>query len=225
MGGTAQSTAPASGTGPAEPDPAGARSGGPGRIRAWAAALIITLWGGASLFLVATLSVSHLATYPLPDALVPLADYAATQRTVPGQRLVLHLIPETCSCTNGLFDHLLARGPRPGTDERIVFVEPGEARRRRAREAGYRFTELSAEAAVSTLGLSAAPVLVVLDGEDRLRYAGGYFDHPAAVNPRDLEVLSALDAQGAAEALPVFGCALEESLRRAVDPLGLASGR
>jgi hypothetical protein len=206
------------------PDDGNASRGWRRRLRAICTIVVLGLWGTASLFLMATLSASHLATYRLPEELEALRAFASAQRTTPGRQLVVHVIPETCSCTNGLFDHLLRRGPRPGTDERVVFVDPDGRRRARAVAAGYGFTALGSGIVVDSLGLQAAPVLLVLDGEDRLRYAGGYFDHPAAVDPLDVEVLDALAGEGHATPLPVFGCALDEALQRAVDPLGLTTG-
>jgi hypothetical protein len=54
-----------------------------------------------------------------------------------------------------------------------------------------------------------------------MRYAGGYFNHPAALFPQDAGIHAEL-AQGATpKPLPVYGCAVSASLQKKVDPLGI----
>ena len=65
-----------------------------------------------------------------------------------------------------------------------------------AQELGFRF------------GLEAAPVLIVFDSAGRLRYAGGYYSHPAAITPLDERIYAQLAARAEVEPLPVFGCAV-----------------
>lgn len=57
--------------------------------------------------------------------------------------------------------------------------------------------------------------------DGRVRYLGGYYDHPSASNPLDLRLREALDRGERVAPLPIYGCAVSPRLREAFDPLGL----
>lgn len=231
----ARGRAEAPGRAPARSGGAPGRSAGPParsaaappRDRRLRTALVtagLTAWFAAALYLAAALSVTHLATYAAPDRRTRLEQFADARRVGAGDRLlVLHVIGESCSCTDGLFRALIGRGSLAGVEEHILFMDPRPRRAARARRAGFVFDRLDRAIALDALGLSAAPVMIVLDGSGHLRYAGGYFDHPAAAVSLDRRILGALidDASALPAPLPIFGCALDPVLRRRVDPLGL----
>jgi len=69
--------------------------------------------------------------------------------------------------------------------------------------------------------VQAAPLLVIADPADRRRYVGGYTARKRGQDVWDLELLSRLQADAPVDPLPLFGCAVSQSLRAAADPVGL----
>ncbi|MEO0600023.1 MAG: hypothetical protein AAF211_01225, partial [Myxococcota bacterium] len=133
---------------------------------------------------------------------------------------ITHVIASDCSCTRGLVRHLTDRGPSLGRRESVLFVGaslPGldglEAR-------GFDLHALAPEELRTHFAIDGAPVLVVRD-PDRIVYAGGYFDLPAAIHARDQRIVAAVDAGRPPASLPLYGCAVSTELARARDPLGL----
>ncbi len=181
------------------------------------AMIVLGLWAPTTITLVGLLMVGHTVAMPGPgDPAALSASFATLQGS---DRTVVHVIAESCSCTNLLFEHLLERGARK--DEVILYVGDRADRERDSVEAGFRFTRTDARGLTETWRLQAAPVLVVLNEDGGADYAGGYFRTPATVNPRDVHIVDALDAGEDVDPLPVFGCAVNAELRRQVDPLGL----
>lgn len=183
---------------------------------------LIAGWAAAALMALSTIAVPHMA--PMPegsrDARTRQALWALRAPSGP-DRLHVHVIAADCSCTDRLFAHLVRRGPFPGTDEIVLFVGSDPAKEARARAAGFRYAAVSAAQLAARFGLEAAPVLFAFDAA-RLRYAGGYFDHPSAIRPLDEAIHARLGAGESPEGLPVYGCAVSAPLRRSLDPLGIA---
>ncbi len=69
--------------------------------------------------------------------------------------------------------------------------------------------------------IDAAPLLVAIDPEGRVRYAGGYTDRKQGPDVRDRQILDALQRGDVVQPLPLYGCAVSKQLRRTLDPLGL----
>jgi hypothetical protein len=132
---------------------------------------------------------------------------------------VVHVIYAGCSCTARLFAHLTQRARFVDADEIVLFVGDDPAKRHAAENAGLRFTTASPAVLAERYGIEAAPLLIAFDAAGRLRYLGGYYNHPSTIFPLD-EKIHAQVAQGAAPApLPVFGCAVSPRLQNSVDPL------
>jgi hypothetical protein len=70
-----------------------------------------------------------------------------------------------------------------------------------------------------TSGLEGTPILAIFDSAGNLHYAGGYYDHPSAVNPLDEDIHLRFLAHTSSEALPVFGCAVSPRLKKSLNPL------
>lgn len=174
---------------------------------------LLVLWAPLAAAVVGLLMVNHTVAMPGPDDAALLT---ARLAELGDGRRVVHVVAEGCSCTERLFRHLLERG---GEGEHLVYVGARSDRVALARDAGYTVQTTDPEGLARRWGLRAAPVLLVGDGG--LLHAGGYFRRPAALVPRAVEILAAIDAGERPQGLPVFGCAVEAGLRRAADPLGL----
>jgi hypothetical protein len=182
---------------------------------------LIGAWLVLAVIGIASLGVSHTAPMPEPTPEERLTHALLGLREQPKQPFLVHVIYARCSCTERLFRHLIERRALAGMDEEILFVGEDEAKKARARQAGYRFTTVSAAELVSRFGLEAAPVLFAFTRDGRLAYAGGYFDKAAAVVALDERIVSEVQRGLPTEPLPVYGCAVSPQLQKSVDPLGI----
>jgi hypothetical protein len=136
-------------------------------------------------------------------------------------RFVVHVIYERCSCTERLFAHLVARRAFADAEELVLFVGEDAARRDAVIGAGYRYASIAPDDLFAAFGLEAAPVLFAFDARGRLRYAGGYFDHPSTSKSLDESLYARVAAGEAPKPLPLYGCAVSRRLQDSVDPLGI----
>jgi hypothetical protein len=192
-----------------------------GGKKTWIGRWLLAGWAMAALVVIAALSVKHLAPLPEPDDAALLTRAALQLRRSAKKDFLVHVIYADCSCARALFSHLVARGPFAGAEELILFVGADAGKQAAAERSGFEFTTISAQDLASRFGLEAAPVLIMFDPAGKLRYAGGYYAHPATVNPLDERLYAQLAAAGNVEPLPVFGCAVSARLQKSLDPLRL----
>jgi hypothetical protein len=169
---------------------------------------------------------AHLLTLPAPeitDLGLQRAAVAHRQPFQKGRWLAVHILDQDCVCSLRVLDHLLA-DPRPAdVAERIVLIASSVSPERIAAVAarGFDLDIVTPDELADRYHVEAAPLLVVLDPGDRLRYVGGYTPRKQAADVRDVAVVEALRRGQPVDPLPTFGCAVGRSLRRKVDPLGL----
>jgi hypothetical protein len=168
----------------------------------------------------AALSVKHMAPLPKPDDEARLTRSMLQLRRSSMPNFLVHVIYAECSCSRALFAHFIQRHPFPDTEEAILFVGVDRKKEESARSVGFNFTSVSAEELAFRFGLEVAPVLIVFDSAGRLLYAGGYYDHPAAIAPLDRRIYAQLTAGTRVEPLPIFGCAVSYHLKGSLNPLG-----
>jgi len=193
----------------------------PLRKRNWIGRSLLCGWIVVTLVGLAAISVKHMASLPEPDDEALLSRTTLKLRQRSNGNFLVHVIYAECSCARSLFTHLIARGPFPGDEELILFVGADPGKQESARRSGFEFTTISAQELVARFGLEAAPVLVIFNSAGRLRYAGGYYDHPATITPLDERIHAQLAAGAKVEPLPVFGCAVSPRLQKSLDPLRL----
>ena len=188
--------------------------------------LALGVWFLVAVVGIGALSLSHLVPMPRPDDVAArLATGMLALRRGGTEHFVVHVVSAGCSCTDRLFGHLITRPPLAGAEELVLFVGEAADKRAAATRAGRAFATVSAVELSTRYGLEAAPVLLAFDARGRLRYAGGYYDHPAAISPRDATLHAALVTGAMPKALPVFGCAVSPRLQASLDPLGLVYPR
>ncbi len=148
--------------------------------------------------LIASLGASH-----VPFQTPPIGSRAASGN---GQWLMIHVLAEGCACSNRVRAYLKQRPGMDAVRERMVPVEG----------AGHlRLANLNME-------ISAAPLLIVVAPDGRVRYAGGYSKRRDAQDGfHDQEILAKLSQGAAVETLPVYGCATSRQMRARLDPFGL----
>jgi hypothetical protein len=174
------------------------------------------------------LLMSHLVTLPAPPPADPeLRQAIATQRrlTERDRWLALHIVFDDCGCSRRVLDHLLVRPRPPGVVERVVLVTERPASTAGAavaiRARGFDLDVVTPDQLVARYHIEAAPLLVVADPRDTIRYIGGYTSRKQGAAIRDLAVIAAVQHGEPVEPLPTFGCAVGRALKSKLDPLGV----
>jgi hypothetical protein len=184
-------------------------------------------WALGSLVVISSLMAGHWLTLPRPasgDA--RLATALASLRGAGDQQawLAVHALYAECRCSQDIVEHLIARGPSTHAREVVLLAgEDGELAAR-ARAAGYRVEAIEAAQLGARYHITAAPLFVVVDPDDDVRYAGGYTSRKQGPDPQDAAILTSLTQNGQASALPLFGCAVSKRLQALLDPFGLKYG-
>jgi hypothetical protein len=158
----------------------------------------------------------HLLTLPVSQAgdAVVQRFTAARLPVQQGRWLILHVLDEDCPCSLRVLDHLLASQRPVDVAERIVLIaRPGAHH--------YDLDVVTAEQLGDRYHLDAAPLLVVVDPANAVRYLGGYTPRKQAADVRDAAIVAAVMRGERVAPLPTFGCAVGAALRTTVDPLGI----
>jgi len=169
---------------------------------------------------------AHLLTLPTPELtdLGPQRSAVAARRsTQQGQWLAVHILDQECKCSQRVLDHLLGERRPAGIVERVVLIASEVTAERSAaiRARGFDLDIVTPEVLAERYRVQAAPLLVVLDPSDAVRYVGGYTPRKQADDVRDVAVIAALRRGEAVEPLPTFGCAVGRALKEKIDPLGI----
>jgi hypothetical protein len=184
------------------------------RKRALDVALVI--WVLATLIPGGYLMASHVIALPVPPANGLERALGGMRKPVERDRpLAVHVLLGTCGCSAQVLERLIARGPRADVVERVLMVEASanEPLLVSARARGFSVEALDAQELALRYAIESAPMLMVLSPQGRLSYAGGY--------GRNLDVLDRVVRGETVAALPVFGCAVSNRLKKTLDPLGL----
>ena len=99
--------------------------------RPWLAHAVFLVWLPAVLVPGAYLMASHLVALPAPIVAQPHGKLEravlALSPPVETSWRVAHFLSAACACSARVAEHLLARGPRPGTREHVLFIAAGPA--------------------------------------------------------------------------------------------------
>ena len=168
------------------------------------------------------LAIGHWFTLPHPDA--KDTRLAAGVRVLAGDGdgwAMVHVLYTECRCSQRILDHLLASDRPAGVRETVLLVgdDTGVGAKLRAR--GFRIVAAAGEELATRYGIEGVPLLVVADPAGAVRYSGGYTQRKQGPDIQDLAILRELQADGAAAALPVFGCAISRRLQEIADPLAI----
>jgi hypothetical protein len=151
--------------------------------------------------------------------LVAQAQSGLAERT--GRWHAVHILGSECPCSARVAEYLSHRRRFAGLDERVIHVsdqtqdqvgdEAGDDPdiERSLREAGWQVEQWSAERVRDYYGALSAPLLIIVDPDGVIRYAGGYSNRSDARDGfHDAEIWNALQAGHEVQRLPAFGCAL-----------------
>ncbi len=182
------------------------------------------IWAPMLLVVCAFLLSSHLLTLPSPEVEDP-ALQAAVQKVRrqqdTGSWMAVHVLYTDCKCSRGIADYLVTQDRPEDVVEKMLLVGEDPALVQRAKDAGFEVLQTTPEALSTEWHMEAAPLLILVDPANQLQYLGGYTDRKQGADIQDQAILASLQQTKAVPALPLFGCAVSQSLQRAVDPLGL----
>jgi hypothetical protein len=191
------------------------------------AQLAFVFWAVLGFVIATSLAAQHLYVLPAPDA-NGLA-LARSLRSLTGDERgtwsAFHVLYARCQCSQNIVEHL-GRSARPSnTREHVLLV--GTERdlvslRAKLPENGFRLHRFEAEVLKQRFHIQSAPLLIVTDAEQSVRYAGGYSERKQGPLLEDVEIVRSLQSNFATRRLPIFGCAVSKELQALLDPLSLA---
>lgn len=165
----------------------------------------------------AGLLAKHVVALPAPSKDDRLAHSLGELRRAGSSRwLAVHVLYAECRCSQRLVAHLTSTARPRGWQEVVLWV--GEAAPDPALERKFDVRRSSQEE-LARFGVESAPLLVALDPEGHASYVGGYTDRKQGPDIRDLRILADAEHRSTISALPIFGCAVSERLKRALAAL------
>lgn len=180
-----------------------------GQAAYWLWVVLLTLFGSV-------LGIRHWVALPRPTDHAALATAMAALRH-PGQAdlEVVHVLYADCRCSRRILDVLARREPVPGRTEKVLLVGDLPETEKDVGARGLEIVHVRAEELLARFHVESAPMFVVLDAENRVRYVGGYTEHKQGLLPRDRVIADAIARGESPASLPVFGCAVSDRLRKA----------
>lgn len=134
---------------------------------------------------------------------------------------MVHILSSKCACSKRVGIYLSKRSPLPNVNEVIYILDDQEVlSERKLKEAGFKVVRMNGNLALEKYDIDAAPQLVILDEELRIKYSGGYNDS-REMKYEDLKILASLKNNQTFAPHPVFGCANGKRTAELVDPWGL----
>lgn len=182
------------------------------------------VWAVGMTCIVACLMVSHWVALPRPavGSEVPLTRPLANG-TDPAPYRVLHFLYADCPCSQRVLNHVLDRDPVPGVTERIVLISETDVITGAIRTCGYEADAVTPEELPERYGVESAPLMVIADRHGIVRYSGGYTSRKQGPDIQDVALITSVRDGKPTESFPVYGCAVSDTLKRLVDPLGIKS--
>jgi hypothetical protein len=188
---------------------------------------MFSLWAVLAFVATTSLMAAHLYALPRPDDSDPKLQGAVNSlRTAAdrGRWLAVHVLYAQCRCSQRILDHL-ATSPRPATTrEKLLIVgsiEELATTLGRVAARGFDVIETTPVELRDRFHVQAAPLLLVMDPQGSVRYAGGYTERKQGLAIRDVDIIGRLASNQQAEELPLFGCAVSKQLRQLLDPFSL----
>lgn len=186
-----------------------------GRAKGLSSVLIFACWFGFTTVLCAWMVAQHEITMPVPKLSKDLG--------VRSGFLARHYLGVDCPCAQSIIDGLVERLPRggPWTEEVFLLGRDTELEGRLSK-AGFPVTVLENDEQLRAHGVEGAPWLALYAPSGSLCYSGGYARTRPGVTGTVMEDLVIMDEVVRGQnvtALPAYGCAASQELRKRLDPL------
>jgi hypothetical protein len=182
----------------------------------------LAVWAVGAILLGANLLAFHVVELPRPEPST-LAPALAALPEAPGRWRLTHFLYADCRCSSRIAEHLVSDPRRADVIERVVWIGRLDAAHDRLLARGYTVEALEPAELERRYGVSSAPLLTIESPEGALRYSGGYTSRKQGPVIEDLAILSHLEHGDEVASLPIFGCAISQSLKSRIDPIGLAN--
>jgi hypothetical protein len=198
------------------------QGGGGARTRRLAVRLGLAVWAAVMLLIGTILMASHWLGLPVPVLENPKLQAALAELGgAAGRWQLVHVLYSQCRCSQRTLDYLQQRATPAQTLERLLLVGSDAHAASAARQRGFLVEEITPAELTERFQLEAAPLLLVVDPEGTVRYAGGYTARQQGLDYQDLTILARLREHGGRERLPAYGCAVSRELQDQLDPLGV----
>lgn len=178
------------------------------------------VWFAAMLGIGVTLLARHEVAFPRPkpDAALTAAMASLRAKGEDGRFMAVHVLSSECRCSQRIGEHLAGTRRPDGVVEHVILVGHGPMETKLAR---FGVTVIEPSELTPRYRVGAAPTLLVTGPDGSVRYVGGYTERKQGPAPRDREIIDDIRAGRDVESLPTFGCAVDEKLQAAVNPLRL----
>jgi hypothetical protein len=180
--------------------------------RAKAGAIGLAVWFAGMLVIGAGLLSRHLVALPAPAKNAKLSASIGELRR-PETRsawLAVHVLYSECRCSQRIVEHLLSSARPRDWAEVVLWVGQREPDPRLVQRFDLRRV---ADADLARMGIEATPLLIAVDPNGLVRYAGGYTDRKQGPVIDDARILEGSRRPDVVASLPVFGCAVSDRLR------------
>lgn len=182
------------------------------KVRAWVGRSVLAAWFVGMVVVGAGLLAKHLVALPTASAAdVAPAMNALRTDSERGQWLAVHVLSADCRCSRRVAEHL-AQSERPSDWKEVVLWVGDGPIDVHLDPAHFDVRHLSVADLVTT-GVEAAPSLILVDPNGKVRYSGGYTDRKQGAFVADLKILRAVHEGESVAPLPLFGCAVSERLQ------------
>ncbi|HEX3777046.1 MAG TPA: hypothetical protein VHV51_21380 [Polyangiaceae bacterium] len=177
------------------------------------ARVALGVWLGFMLLLGSALLAKHVVALPEPTKDRHLAASLSALRAPSSKPrwLAVHVLYSECRCSQRVVAHLISTTRPPAWEEILLWV--GNGAPDPALDRNFHVKRVSS-AELARLGVESAPMLVVLDPEDGIRYVGGYTTRKQGPVIEDLHIMQDAERGNAFSALPILGCAMSDRLKR-----------
>ncbi|HSY20736.1 MAG TPA: hypothetical protein VK841_01395 [Polyangiaceae bacterium] len=182
-----------------------------------AGGVALCVWFALMVLLGAGLLARHAVAFSAPSASAKLAASLNALRPAPAQGgwFAVHALYADCRCSQRVQEHLLAGGRPPDWTEVVLWVGAPAGGPEPTPELERRFdVRRITPQDLAALGIESAPMLIALDPQGRIRYAGGYTERKQGPVIDDTRILAEVRLDAAPPSLPLFGCAVSDRLRR-----------
>jgi hypothetical protein len=192
---------------------------------------VFAAWGVLAFAVATSLAAVHFYTLPKPEAwdvALVTALGALREKTDAKRWLAVHVLYADCRCSQRILEHLKSSTRPAAVREKLLLVGDVEQRAAASKLLGTRgFSVIgtTADALRAHFHIESAPLLLVLDPDDVVRYAGGYSARKQGIALLDAQIIRELVAKRRPAELPLFGCAVSKELQRVLDPVSVVTSK
>ncbi|HBP18930.1 MAG TPA: hypothetical protein DEA08_14230 [Planctomycetes bacterium] len=194
------------------------------RARGAFLALVFAGWAALTVVVGGTLMVGHWVTLPKPEREDAQLLRGLAELRRPGEEerwMAVHVLYADCRCSQRILDGFGQQERPAGAVEKVLLVGRHPGFEETAQRLGFDLRLLEAPELKQRYAIESAPLLLVIDPEGALRYAGGYTSRKQGLDPQDAQVIAALVAGRDPAELPLYGCGVSRELQDLLDPLGV----